>query len=40
MQAAKKLLEIARDKRKTLKKEIEERKMRKSQAGKINIFLH
>ena len=40
MQAAKKLLEIARDRRKTLKKEIEERKMRKSQAGKINIFLH
>ena len=33
------MLDIARDRRKTLKKEIEKRKMRKSQTTTINIFL-
>ena len=39
MQATKKLLELARDRRKTLKKEKEKRKMRKSQTTKISFLL-
>ena len=39
MEATKKLLGIARDSRKTLKKEKEKQKMRKSRLTIINIFL-
>ena len=38
MQATSKLLDIARDRRKTLKKEKEKRNMRKSQTTIINMF--
>ena len=39
MQATKKLLDIARDRRKTLKKENEKQKNEKSQTATRNIFL-
>ena len=38
MQATSKLFDIARDRRKTLKKEKEKRNMRKSQTTIINMF--
>ena len=39
MQATSKLFDIARDRRKTLKKEKEKRKMRKRQTATVHIFL-